>query len=80
MGLVKHCVQQIGLAPSGYSGHSFRRGGATLAHRLGIDPLLIKRMGDWSSDAYMDYIDLHTPPEGLVSLPVAMTSLCAQLG
>jgi hypothetical protein len=73
----------MGLDPSRYSGHSFRRGGAiyTLAHRLGTDPLLIKRMGDdWSSDAYMDYIDPHTP-EGLVSLPVAiMTSLCAQLG
>jgi len=79
VGSVKHCVQQVGLDPSGYSGHSFRRGGATLAHRLGIDPLLIKRMGDWSSDAYMDYVDPHTP-EGLVSLPVAMTSLCAQLG
>jgi hypothetical protein len=53
-----------------------RRGGATLAQRLGIDPLW---MGDWSSDEYMDYIDPHTP-EGLVSLPVAMTRLCAQLG
>jgi len=79
VGSVKHCVQQVGLDPSGYSGHSFRRRGATLAHRLGIDPLLIERMGDWSSDAYMDYVDPHTP-EGLVSLPVAMTSLCAQLG
>jgi integrase len=79
VGSVKHCVQQVGLDPNGYSGHSFRRGGATLAHRLlGIDPLLIKRMGDWSSDAYMDYIDPHTP-EGLVSLPVAMTRCTARL-
>ena len=47
VGSVKHCVQQVGLDPSGYSGgHSFRRGGATLAHRLGIDPRLIKRMGE----------------------------------
>ena len=36
VGSVKHCVQQVGLDPSGISGHSFRRGGATLAHRLGI--------------------------------------------
>jgi hypothetical protein len=79
VGSVKHCVQQVGLDPSGYSGHSFHRGGATLAHRLGIDPLSIKRMGDWSSDACMDYIDPHTS-EGPVSLPVAMTRLCAQLG
>mmetsp|Transcript_30756 Transcript_30756/g.51771 ORF Transcript_30756/g.51771 Transcript_30756/m.51771 type:complete len:230 (+) Transcript_30756:360-1049(+) len=79
VGSVKHCIQQVGLDPNGYSGHIFRRGGATLAHRLGIDPLLIKRMGDWSSDAYMDYIDPNTP-EGMVTLPVAMTRLCAQLG
>ena len=64
VGSVKHCAQQVGLDPSGYSGHSFRRGGATLAHRLGIDPFLIKRMGDLSPDAYMDYVDPHTP-EGL---------------
>ena len=64
VGSVKHCAQQVGLDPSGYSGHSFRRRSATLAHRLGIDPFLIKRMGDLSPDAYMDYVDPHTP-EGL---------------
>jgi hypothetical protein len=42
-------------------------------------PMLIKRMGDWRSDAYMLYIDHHTP-EGLVCLPAAMTQSCAALG
>ena len=79
VGTLKHCLRAIGVDPDLYSGHSFRRGGATFAHRLGVDPLLIKRMGDWSSDAYMLYVDPHTP-EGLVSLPVAMSRACAALG
>ena len=79
VGSLKHCLVQIGVDPGGYSGHSFRRGGATYAHRLGIDPLLIKRMGDWLSDAYMVYVDPNTP-EGLVALPAAMIRACALLG
>ena len=69
----------IGVDASLYSGHTFRRGGATYAHRLGVHPMLIKRIGDWKSDAYMLYIDHHTP-EGLVCLPAAMTQSCAALG
>ena len=79
VGTLKHCLQAIGVDHTLYSGHSFRRGGATFAHRLGVDPLLIKRMGDWRSDAYMLYVDPHTP-EGLVSLPVSMARACADLG
>ena len=76
---LKHCLRAIGVDPSLYSGHSFRRGGATFAHRLGVDPMLIKRMGDWRSDAYMLYID-HNTPEGMVCLPAAMSQACAGLG
>jgi len=79
VGRLKHCLRAIGVNVSLYSGHSFRRGGATYAHRLGVDPMLIKRMSDWRSDAYMLYIDRHTP-EGLVCLPAAMTQSCAALG
>jgi hypothetical protein len=67
---LRHCLNEIGVDPSKYSGHSFRRGGATFAHRLGVDPLLIKRMGDWRSDAYMRYID-HNTPEGRPGPPAA---------
>jgi hypothetical protein len=73
VGGLKHCLRAIAVDASLYSGHSFRRGGATYAHRLGVYPTLIKRMGDWRSDhAYMLYIDHHTP-EGLVYLSAAMT-------
>ena len=51
-------------------------GGATFAFRLGMDPLLIKRMRDWMSDAYMRYIEHHTP-EGLVRLPRTLAAACA---
>jgi len=73
---LRYCLGMIGVDPAKYSGHSFRRGGATFAHRLGVDPLLIKRMGDWRSDAYMRYID-HNTPEGLARLPRTLAAACS---
>ena len=73
---LRRCLYEIGIDHTRYSGHSFRRGGATFAFRLGMDPLLIKRMGDWMSDAYMGYIEHHTP-EGLVCLPRSLAAACA---
>ena len=56
-----------------------RRGGATLAHRLGVDPHMIQMICDWSSEAYWDCFD-PTTPEDRVYLPVAMTRWRAHLG
>jgi hypothetical protein len=53
VGGLKHCLRTISVNASLYSGHSFRRGGSTYAHRLGVDPILIQRMCDWRSNAYM---------------------------
>jgi len=75
---LKFCLREIGVDHTQYSGHSFRRGGATFAHRLGVDPLLIKIMGDWSSDAFMSYIDKYSP-ENLVRLPLVLAAACAHL-
>jgi len=47
---------QSGISPSLYSGHSFRRGGASFAFACGIPSDLIKIQGDWSSDAYLRYL------------------------
>ena len=44
---LRQCLHEVGADHSMYSGHSVRRGGATFAHRLGVGPLLIKRMDDW---------------------------------
>ena len=49
---------KIGLDPGLYSGHSFRRGGATWAFSSGFPVEAIKLLGDWRSDAFMLYIHL----------------------
>ena len=41
-----------------YSGHSFRRGAATSAHRAGLEDAMIQVLGRWRSDAYKLYIDI----------------------
>ena len=46
---------KIGLEPTSYSGHSFRRGGATLAFKITQDHSLIMYQGDWASAAYLEY-------------------------
>ena len=51
-----HCLGAIGIQPSDYSGHSFRRGGASYALQCGLPTDLIKLQGDWSSNAYERYL------------------------
>ena len=41
---------------SAYSGHSFRRGGASFAFACGVPTSIIKLQGDWKSSAYEGYI------------------------
>ena len=56
---LKTLLVKIGLDPNNWSGHSFRRGGATLLYRLGIDPLTIQACGDWSSDTFLRYLEVN---------------------
>ena len=53
---LKRLLAQCGLPPDLYSGHSFRRGGATFLFKLGADPITIKFCGDWLSDSYLNYV------------------------
>lgn len=57
-GLLATC----GYNPSNFSGHSFRRGGATFLHQAGFSLQEIKILGDWSSNSVTRYlnIDLNT--------------------
>ncbi|KAI8486059.1 hypothetical protein Bbelb_361590 [Branchiostoma belcheri] len=48
-------LRQCGYPDSAYSGHSFRRGGATWASECGLPPELIKLQGDWNFSAYQRY-------------------------
>lgn len=54
---LKVLVKRLGLG-SGFTGHSFRRGGASYMLQMGIPGEVIKVMGDWHSDAYQRYLDV----------------------
>jgi len=66
----KQLVKLLGLDWTKFSGHSFRRGGATFCFNLGVDPNLIKMLGDWKSDAYLLYEE--TTETRRTALPEAM--------
>ena len=55
---LKVWISQIGKQPADYSLHGLRRGGANHALSVGICGEDLKLMGDWASDAYLEYVDL----------------------
>ena len=42
-----------------FTGHSFRRGGASHAFQAGIPGELIQICGDWASDSYKKYLEFN---------------------
>ena len=54
---LKQCLDGLGFPSHQYSGHSFRRGGASFALESGVPADLVQTQGDWRSDAYKVYID-----------------------
>ena len=54
---LKEVLSILNIDSSKYSWHSFRRGGATLASQMSVDPALIKAHGRWKSEAYLYYVD-----------------------
>ena len=55
---IKVLLEMAGYSPELYSGHSMRRGGATLLFQLGCNPLVIQAAGDWRSDQFLKYCGL----------------------
>ena len=53
---LRKVLSRAGLPASKFSGHNFRRGGATFAFRCGEPLELISLQGNWSSDAVLLYI------------------------
>ena len=53
---LKELLSQAGLEPSLYSGHSFRRGGASFLFSIGGSQLMVHVLGDWSSMVYTRYL------------------------
>ncbi len=55
---IKQNCTRLGLDSSQYSGHSFRRGGASVLANSGVSDVLIKTAGRWESEAYQLYCEL----------------------
>ena len=53
---LKILLRKAGYDPSLFSGHSFRRGGATFLHQCGGSALMIQASGDWSSQCFTRYL------------------------
>ena len=53
---LRSCLENIGLDPTSYAGHSFRRGGASFAFQSRIPVEMIKLLGNWKSDAVLLYL------------------------
>ena len=73
---VRSALQQAGVDPSRYAGHSFRIGAATTAAQRGIPDSLIKTLGRWQSEAYTVYI--RTPRETLCAVAQTLVQQSAQ--
>ena len=56
---LKSLLCKIGVNPDDWTGHSFRRGGASLLYRLGVDLLTSHACGDWSSDTFLRYLEVN---------------------
>ena len=55
---LKKLLSQSGLEPSLFSGHSFRRGGASYLYSVGGSTLMVQVLGSWSSQIFTRYIYL----------------------
>ena len=53
---LREILKNAGFEYKSISGHSFRRGGASLAFALGMTMFEIKERGDWVSDAVKEYV------------------------
>jgi hypothetical protein len=55
---LKGLLAKTGLDPSLYSGHSFRRGGASHLYGIGGSTLMVQVLGDWRSQIFTRYLYL----------------------
>ena len=55
---LKSWLTKAGLDPALFSGHSFRRGGASYLYSIGGSTLMVQVMGDWRSQVFTRYLYL----------------------
>ena len=56
--LLKLTLKKAGLDPDLFSGHSFRRGGASFLFSVGASQLMVQVLGGWSSLVYTRYLHM----------------------
>ena len=66
-------LQESGIPPSQYKGHTFRIGAAITALKCGPEDSLIQTLGKWKSAAYPTYIWI--PPQELAATSI-LVFLC----
>ena len=55
---LKFLIEKAGLDPALFSGHSFRRGGASYLYSIGGTTLMVQTLGCWSSQVFTRYLHL----------------------
>ena len=55
---LKFLIESAGLDPALFSGHSFRRGGASYLYSIGGTTLMVQTLGCWSSQVFTRYLYL----------------------
>ena len=65
---LRFLLGKIGPNAENFSGHSFRRGGASWAFKAGVPGELIMLHGDWRSNAYLEYLERDLKTRCSVSL------------
>ena len=68
---LKKLLGMAGYNPSLYTGHSFRRGGASFLFKLGASILQIQASGDWSSQCFVRYLHVSEEERFKVQLLVS---------
>ncbi len=55
---VREALEEAGVDPGRYNGHSFRIGAATTAAARGLEDSTVRTLGRWKSLAYLEYIKI----------------------
>ena len=74
---VQKGIQQVGLEPQEYAGHSFRIGVATTVALAGMENSLIQTLGRWNSAPFLGYI--HTLLQQLSATSASLGQLASKL-
>ena len=74
---LKVLLKLAGFDPALFSGHSFRRGGATDGMEMTGKQDQVQLLGDWTSDAYLRYHQVSK--EYTLELPTLMAQNAASL-